>query len=86
MHNNVCSLLPKLDIIATELSMYDIITISETHLDNSISNQSISIDGFHQPIGKDRNRYGGGVAIYISYKLAFYENKYLMIQRLEITW
>ena len=50
--------------------MYDIITISETHLDNSISNQSISIDGFHQPIRKDGNRYGGSVAIYISDKLA----------------
>ena len=33
VHNNVCSLLPKVDIIANELSMCEIITINEIHLD-----------------------------------------------------
>lgn len=41
--NNVCSLLPKLDIITAELTMYDIITVSETHLDDTIDNESIYI-------------------------------------------
>lgn len=50
VHNNVCSFLPKLDIITAELSMCDIITISETHLDETIDNDSIYIDGFHPPI------------------------------------
>ena len=61
--STMCSLLPKLDIITTELSKYDIITISETHLD--------------QTIHKDRNRHGGGVAIYITDQIAFYESKHL---------
>ena len=56
VHNNVCSLLPKLDIITSELSTYDIIAISETHLNKIISNNDNSKDGFHPPIGKDRNR------------------------------
>lgn len=86
VHNNVCSLLPKLDIITAELSMYDIITISETHLDDSINNESIQIDGFHPPIRNDRNRYGGGVAIYISDKLSYYERTDLSMQGLEIVW
>ena len=86
VHNNVCILLPKLDIIATELSMYDVITIYLVKLTwmKSISNKSISINGFHQHICQDRNRYGCGVAIFISDKLAFYERKDLEIQELEI--
>ena len=75
--STMCSLLPKLDIITTELSTYDIITIIETHLDQTISNHNIFIDGFHPPIHKDRNRHGGGVAIYITDQIAFYESKHL---------
>ena len=71
--STMCSLLPKLDIITTELSTYDIITISETHLDQTISNHNIFIDCFHPPIHKDRNRHGGGVAIYITDQTAFYK-------------
>lgn len=36
VHNNVCSLLPKIDTISNELSGNDIIAITETHLDDSI--------------------------------------------------
>ena len=86
VHNNVCSLLPKLDIITTELSTYDILAISETHLDKTITNNDISIDGFHAPIIKDRNRDGGGVAIYITDQLAFYERKDLSTEGLELVW
>lgn len=56
VHNNVCSLLPKVDITA-ELSNLDIINISETHLDSSIDNNSLIITGFHPPIRLDRNRH-----------------------------
>lgn len=86
VHNNVCSLLPKLDIITSELSTYDITTLSETHLDNSISNENISIEGFHPPIRKDRNRHGGGVAMYISDQLAYHSRMDLSIDGLEILW
>ena len=85
-HNNVCSLLPKLDIITAELSHFDIVTISETHLDNSIENEVLGINGFHPPIRLDRNRHGGGVAMYISNELAFYERKDLNTINLEIVW
>jgi predicted metal-dependent RNase len=33
IHNNVCSLLPKLDLIEHEFQEYDVICISESHLD-----------------------------------------------------
>ena len=35
VHNNVCSLLPKVDIVFNELSDYDIIGITESHLDSN---------------------------------------------------
>lgn len=62
----MCSLLPKVDITAAELSKFDIITISETHHDCSIDNNSLVIIGFHPPMRLDKNRHGGGVAMYIS--------------------
>lgn len=45
----MCNLLSKVNIIAAELSNFDIITISETYLDSSIDNNSLVISGFIQP-------------------------------------
>lgn len=68
----MCSLLTKVDIIAAELANFDIITISETHLDTSIDNTFV-ISGFHPPMRLDRNRRESGVAMYISDEFVFYE-------------
>ena len=68
VHNNVCSLLPKLDLINNELHEYDIICISESHLDKSITDDQIKLYWFHKPIRLHRNRHGGGVTIYIKKK------------------
>lgn len=38
VHNNVCSLKPKLDIRSVEFASYDIIAISETRLDDTVNN------------------------------------------------
>lgn len=42
-----------------ELSEYDIISITETHLDNTIPCDEILFHGFHSPITRDRNRFSG---------------------------
>ena len=86
VHNNVCSLSSKVDIVSAELSNFDIIGISETHLDNTIDNDSIAFEGFHLPLRNDRNRYGGGVALYIANHLAFIERNDLSTPGLEILW
>ena len=75
-----------MDIIAAELSGYDIIGISETHLDNTISNADIVIPGFYSPIRKDRNRHGGCVALYISNKMSYVESDDLLSTELEVIW
>ena len=48
---------------------YDIILVTETHLDNSIDSSEINIDGYHL-FRRDRNRHGGGVAVYVRGELA----------------
>ncbi|CAG2189611.1 unnamed protein product [Mytilus edulis] len=45
-------LLPKLDLINNELHEYDIICISESHLDKSITDDQIKLNGFHKPISE----------------------------------
>jgi hypothetical protein len=67
MHNNVCSLLPKLDLIEHEFQDYDVICISESHLDKSIDNDKIKLKSFQNPVRLDRNRHGGGMTIFIMY-------------------
>ena len=42
----------------------DVMTLSETHLNGEIHDSEIQIDSY-DIIRKDRNRMGGGTAIYI---------------------
>ena len=67
----MCTLLSKLYVVSAELFDIDIIALSETHLDNSITDDDVSLTGFHIPIRKDKNRFGEGVALYISKSLHF---------------
>ena len=46
------------------MSNNDIILVSETHLSQDIDNEDIQLRGFQNPIRVDRNRHGGGVAIF----------------------
>lgn len=86
VHNNVCSLPNKVDVIYNELSEYDIIGITETHLDSSVSSDDILFHGFHPPIRKDRNRFGGGILFYISLDLHFVLRDDLIDSNIELIW
>ena len=65
-HLNAQSLIPCLDELKLWLKFnsYHVITLSETWLDSSVDDTEINIPGFVIE-RKDRNRHGGGVAIYI---------------------
>ena len=56
VHNNVCSPPNKVVIIYNEFYEYDVIDITDTHLDNTICNNELRFHGFHPSIRKDRNR------------------------------
>ena len=48
----------------------DILAINETRLDKQIMDSEVDIDGYHI-IRRDRNRSGGGVALYIRSSLNY---------------
>jgi retron-type reverse transcriptase len=87
IHANVRSLLPKLPEVRLFLSWTKatIFAASETWLDSSVNDVEVSIPGFHV-IRCDRNRNGGGVAIYIRDSIAFNPRPDLAVDGLEATW
>jgi len=72
LYTNCRSLLPKLDhlrLLASARKPH-IITVCETWLDASISNAELRIPDFSL-VQHDRDRHGGGVAIYINETIPF---------------
>ena len=66
-HLNARSMRHKLDYIDSVCNEADIICLTETHLDASVTNDDIFIEGYEKnPFRKDRNSSGGGVIVYVS--------------------
>lgn len=93
VHLNVHSITSdeKLSQISIELGNFDVIGLTETLLDDSISDSQIAIDGFLPPFRKDRNRHGGGVAVYVSDRLVAqrcpdFEDKEIELIWLKLSW
>jgi exonuclease III len=87
IHINARSLPPKmseLKVIASKTKV-SIIAISESWLDDSVTNCEIDIPGF-SVIRNDRNREGGGVCIYVKSSLAFNLRSDLHDPKLESLW
>lgn len=86
-HLNIRSILPKI----SELRLFaastkvSIISITETWLDNSISDDEIAIPGF-LIARRDRNRNGGGVCTYIRDNIAFNIRDDLHMDGFEALW
>ena len=59
--------------------------ISESWLDNKITDNEIHIDGFCT-LRKDRNREGGGVCTFIRNDIAFRSREDFAHDSLEATW
>ena len=65
---NVNSLRNKTKLISTELGNHDIICITESRLNNTVSSSDITIDNFIYPEAFRKDRLtdsGGGILIYI---------------------
>lgn len=54
VHYNIQSVLNKLDIIEPELSSFDIIALTETWLNNSVSTDDLLFTNFQSPFRRDR--------------------------------
>ena len=57
-------------LIYTHDKPFDILTLNETRPDNSISDSEVKIPGY-DIVRRDRNRNGGGVAMFIRSNISF---------------
>ncbi|CAG2218210.1 unnamed protein product [Mytilus edulis] len=63
-HGNIRSLRNKLNYIVDIIEDYDVVFLTETHLDSNITDSDLYISGFEIPVRKDRNSHGGGIIMY----------------------
>ncbi len=70
-HLNTRSIRNKLSFLSEYLSEFKVVCFTETHLDDSIINDELYWDNFHEPIRKDRNMFGGGVMVYVNKMFSF---------------
>ena len=85
-HINACSVLTKLDLLELELSNSDIILISETHLNEDVKSDDLLLKGYQKPVRRDRNRHGGGVAIFVKSNIYFCVKPEFNSDEIEILW
>ena len=74
------------EIGLTLAKAFDIITLSETHLSNTVPNDIFSIQGFHDLVRKDRDGLGGGVAVYVKECLSFVRKSQYESNLVEAIW
>ena len=87
VHYNVQSALHKIDFLESELANFDLISITETWFNQSISNADVNINGFRAPFRKDRLGDGyGGVAVYIKNDIPCIRRTVLEILNIECVW
>ena len=86
-HVNTCSLLPKIPELRALAERYHIhlMSINETHLDETVNDFELEIPGF-VIYRNDRNRHGGGVALYVRDDVKHKPRKDLTIPGLESVW
>jgi len=65
---------------------FDIICVTETWLDSSVSNNLLRLSGFCPPFHLDRNRHGGAVLAYVKCKIFCQRRLDLECAGTEILW
>ena len=82
---NINSLLKSIDQLRAIMVNipFDILSINETKIDDSVPDNEISVAGYHL-IRKDRTRHGGGVLMYIRESIPFSERNDLVPTSLEM--
>ncbi|KAK3094860.1 hypothetical protein FSP39_007176 [Pinctada imbricata] len=87
LHLNIQSFKPKLDVINAELKHFDILSFTESWLNDSILDTEILLDNFDPPFRKDRNdKPGGGVLVFCKDYLCSKRRNDLEINGIECLW
>ncbi|MCG8045972.1 MAG: endonuclease/exonuclease/phosphatase family protein, partial [Candidatus Thiodiazotropha endolucinida] len=86
IHLNTRSIRNKLDYLSNVVDSFQIACFSETHLDADINSNNLTLEGFDEPLRKDRTRNGGGIMIYISSLLQYNRRHDLESPQIETIW
>ena len=87
VHYNVQSLASKTDIIEPELTNFDIISLTETWLNDSISNEDLKFNEFQDPFRRDRiGDSHGGVIVYVKRGIPSKRRLDLELVNIECVW
>ena len=87
LHLHTRSIRNKLECIRENFPDYNILCFSETHLDDQISNDVLTLsDFFNAPYREDRNNRGGGLLVYINSELIHTRKRDLEIFCNESIW
>ena len=87
MHYNVQSLVPKLDLLTTELNEFDILAFTETWLNPSVPTNDLTIDSYKIPEHKDRpGDSHGGVILYVKNNIHYTRRHDLELRGVESIW
>ncbi|MCG8112559.1 MAG: endonuclease/exonuclease/phosphatase family protein, partial [Candidatus Thiodiazotropha taylori] len=87
VHYNVQSLLNKVDLVEPELSNFDVISLTETWLNDTITNQDIAFNNFQLPFRRDRiGDSHGGIAVYVKTGIPCKRRDDLELINIECMW
>ena len=87
LHYNVQSLASKTDIIEPELTNFDIISLTETWLNDSISTEDLKFNEFQDPFRIDRiGDSHGGVIVYVKRGIPCKRRLDLELVNIECVW
>ena len=84
---NIRSIRNKLEFLHNFMDEFDVVTVTETHLDPTVSDDDLILDSFSKNIfRKDRNNAGGGLLIYIKDDIAVHRRRELENHVDETIW
>ena len=87
VHYNVQSIRHKIDLLFAEFSQFDIISFTETWLEETFPSSELLFKSFYPPERKDRisNPYGG-VLVYVKDSLSYVRRNDLEMKEVECIW
>ena len=87
VHYNVQSLVPKLDLLTTELNEFDILAFTETWLNPSVPTNDLTIDSYKIPERKDRpGDSQGGVILCVKNNIHYTRRHDLELRDVKSIW
>lgn len=86
IHLNTRSIRNKMDNMSPVADSFHIACFIETHLDADVASYTLLLDGFDEPLRKDRTQHGGGLMIYMSSMLKYRRRHDLENPIIETLW